>query len=104
MTYQPRAEDLIAYTGPDVEEMAFYHGHPGVIDSVVRESNPKGEKFLVVIASFVSGPSLQVPADDLEPLTKEEYLKRGKRLCRNTHPLEELPVVTVGAPGEEWPR
>lgn len=91
-----RTRDLVAYTGPDDEELLLWHGQPGrVVDATLHPHE--------VTVSFVNGPSLCLPPAEVERLDPATYRERVHRVLRLEHPVRDgVGVPRFWAELEPW--
>ena len=86
----------VEYVGAQDGEDDIWRGHPGrVLDGEV----PGG----LVTVAWVNGPSTELPAEAVAPITHDEYQSRGRRVASLVHPLREVPIPRFNVAGEEWP-
>ena len=85
----------VEYIGSD--DAPLYRGHTGRVFDASRE------EFGEVYVAFVNGPSLCRRPDDLRLIGEEEYRRRGQRLVRLLHPLDDRPIAAFASSGHEWP-
>lgn len=90
-------DQAVEYVGADDGDLHLFHGHPGRVFDTSRLA------FGDLYVAFVNGPSLACRPDQLRPLSEDEYLRRGRRLVEQRHPLDDRPVAGLMAPGHEWP-
>jgi hypothetical protein len=91
-----REGDRVEYVGAEDDEF-LHRGHPGVLWSC--NSLPPSN-----IVSFVNGPSLDFEnTSALRRLAFDEYVRRGRRLVKCLHPLEDREVPRFNLAGHEWP-
>lgn len=90
-------DQAVEYAGADDDCLHLFHGHPGRVFDTSRLAWGN------VYVSFVNGPSTACRPHELQPLSEDEYLRRGRRLVELLHPLDDRPVRGLVMPGQEWP-
>ena len=92
-----REGSRIAYVGPDVPELRIWHGQPGIV--VDLGCGPHE-----VSASFVNGPSLGLPPEEVVEIDDDTYRGRLQRVLALGHPTglgRSIPQFWLSL--EPWP-
>jgi hypothetical protein len=92
-----RVGDWVAYGGDDDDVLMLWHGHPGRVVGL-------GQYPTEVEISFVNGPSLCLPLDEVERLDAVTYRERGQHVLGLRHPSDPArSVPQFWADLEPWP-
>jgi len=89
--------DQVAYAGSDKPDLMLWHGHPGRIVDLGQYPTEVG-------ISFVNGPSLYFPLDQVEGLHPGTYREGVQRVLGLRHPTDPgRSVPQFWATLEPWP-
>lgn len=94
----PAEGDAVEFLHEDEPGDWLWHGHPGRVIGVIDYSDGNSPN---VCVTFPGGPSLEMVAGQVGPLSIDDYTRRVDRLRRGRHPISEMELGRPLAPIRE---